>query len=167
MQKLDYITVSVESTTPTQRKDFSCGVDDLDLFLQRFAKGNHKKGLGKTFVLLEDDAITGYYTISMGSVDFEQLQEKLNLPKYPIPVARIGKLAVSKEAQGKGVGKSLLIDALDRIYQASENIAAFAVVLEAKDEKVKAFYEHLDFIPYKDALSLYLPMATVAALLSK
>lgn len=166
MPKFDYLTVSIESTTQAQRKNFSCGVDDLDFFLQRYAKRNHKKGSGKTFVFLEDEAITGYYTISMGSIDFENLPEKLNLPKYPIPVARIGRLAVSKESQRKGLGKALLIDALNRVYHASESVAAYAIVVEAKDEKAKAFYEHHEFIPYKDALSLYLPMATVTALLA-
>lgn len=89
-------TIPVTSLTEKQRRNFSCGVDALDDYFRQFSKGNHTKNIGKTFALLEDESVVGYYTTSMGSVDFNSLPEesKKRLPRYPIPIARIARLAV-------------------------------------------------------------------------
>lgn len=148
-------------------KNFSCGTQELDDYLKRFAKYNHKKNIGKTFVLLEADAVIGLYTISMASIEFQSIPESLrkNLPRYPIPAARIERLAVDTKHQRKQLGRILLIDALDRIRQAAQVIAAHAVIVDAKNDKAKKFYENLGFIPYQDlSMSLYLPMLTVEEL---
>lgn len=160
-------TVSILEVTPENYKHFSCGKPELDEYLKRYARGNHKKGIGKTFVLKEDNAVIGFYTISMGSIEFASIPEhiKKGLPKYPTPVAKIGRLAVDKKAKGKGIGKFLLIDAFHRIYEASRSVAAFALVVDAKDEQAKEFYTHFGFIECKDSsLSLFLPMETIQSL---
>jgi len=158
------ITKSIEDVKPSAHKEFLCGVKELDEYLKRFARNNHKKGIGKTFVLLEEEHVIGFYTISMANVEFNNIPDnlRLSLPKYPIPAARIGRLAVDSRFQGKHLGRILLIDALERIREASRSIAAHAVIVDAKNEKAKQFYEHFGFTSYKDEpLSLYLPMATV------
>ncbi|MBS4164688.1 Uncharacterized protein y4aS [Candidatus Protochlamydia amoebophila] len=161
------ITKSIDDVKPIAYKNFSCGIQELDEYLKRFAKANHKKGIGKTFVFFENEQVIGFYTISMACIEFKNVPEKhsSNLPRYPIPAARIGRLAVDNSFQGKHVGKILLIDALERISKAAYTIAAHAVIVDAKNEKAKMFYEHFGFIPYKDEpMSLYLPLITIEEL---
>lgn len=157
-------TTSILNVTPESYKHFSCGRIELDAFLKRYAKGNHKKGLGKTFVLKEEGSVIGFYTISMGSVEFTSVPDDIKggLPRYPIPVAKLGRLAVDQGAGGRGVGRFLLIDAFQRIHEAAQYIAAFAIVVDAKDEMAKRFYKHFGFTECKDnELSLFLPMGTL------
>lgn len=160
-------TKSVEEIKPSAYKEFSCGIQELDDYLKRFARTNHKKGIGKTFVFLKDQRVIGFYTISMASINFENISDahRQHLPKYPIPAARIGRLAVDQSFQGKHIGRILLIDALERIREAAYTIAAYAVIVDAKNAQAKRFYEYFGFLPYQDeAMSLYLPMATVKEL---
>lgn len=162
-------TISILDVTPESYKYFSCGRTELDEYLKRYAKGNHKKGIGKTFLLKEDGSVLGFYTISMGSIEFASVPEnkKTGLPKYPMPVAKIGRLAVDKKGKGKGIGKFLLIDAFRRIYEASQSVAAFAIVVDAKDEKAQEFYKYFGFIECKDSeFLLFLPMETIHKLFS-
>lgn len=157
-------TLAILDVTPESYKEFSCGQPALDEYLKRYAKGNHKKGIGKTFVLKEESVVAGFYTISMSSIEFTSIPDnkKSGLPKYPIPVAKIGRLAVDERSKGLGVGKFLLIDAFRRIHEASHSIAAFAVVVDAKGSNAKAFYSHFGFIECENNdLSLFLPMETI------
>lgn len=156
--------VTIKDITDKQQKGFSCGVAALDDYFKQFAKGNHTKNIGKTFVLMVDNVIAGYYTTSMGSVDFFSLPDEFsaNFPKYPIPIARIARLAVDTKKQGQGWGAFLLADALNRIRDASSLIAAFGVVVDAKDEKAKAFYMKFGFIPFpNNSLCLFLPTVSI------
>lgn len=163
-------TISILETTPECYRHFSCGKTELDEYLKRYAKGNHKKGIGKTFVLQENSVVVGFYTISMGAIEFSSIPEnkKHSLPRYPIPIARIGRLGVDNSFKGTGTGKFLLVDALHRIYEASLSIAAFAVVVDARDETSKKFYMHFGFLECQDSqLSLFLPMETIQKLFQK
>ena len=158
-------TIPVIDLTEKQRRSFSCGVDALDDYLKQFAKANHIKNIGKTFALLgDDDGVIGYYTISMGNVDFFSLPEDLRarIPKYPVPVARIARLAIDLKKQGHGWGRFLLVDALKHIQDAASLIAAFGVVVDAKDEKAKDFYMRFGFRAFVDNnLCLILPIASI------
>lgn len=158
-------TIPITELTEKQRRSFSCGVTALDDYFKRFAKSNHIKNIGKTFVLVEESSdIIGYYTISMGQVDFLSLPHVLctHLPKYPIPIARIARLAVNLKKQRQGWGKFLLVDALHRILEASSLIAAFGVVVDAKDEIAKAFYMKFEFTPFiRNHLCLFLPLNSI------
>ncbi len=116
-------------------------------------------------MLLQEAVVIGYYTISMGSVDFSSLPQEysLRLPKYPIPIARIARLAVNSKKQGQGWGEFLLVDAIHRIRDAASVIAAFAVIVDAKDEQAKAFYVHYGFTAFTDNdLCLFLPIASLS-----
>jgi ribosomal protein S18 acetylase RimI-like enzyme len=150
---------------------FSSGEEKLDTYLQKYAKDNHKKGIGKTFVLINNEEhALGYYTISMASIEFSKLPKDLQrgIPRYPIPAARIGRLAVDLKYQGQKLGESLLFHALKRIYETSQYIAAFAIIVDAKNEKVKSFYEKYGFTSCSDEpLALLLPMTTIEKLIAK
>lgn len=147
------------------REAFDCEEASLNDFLKRFARQNDDKGLGKTFVavLPGENKIYGFYTISSGSVSFENLTEKL--PRYPIPVAHLGRLGIDKTAQGQGLGKALLIDALARIAGIAEQLGIYAVEVYALNETAKSFYLKFGFTELKDdEFHLYLPMKTVRRL---
>jgi len=161
------IIKSIEDVESNAFKGFFCGNDELDTYLKEFARQNHKKGIGKSFVALAEDRVIGYFTISMGWVEFVEIPNDYNrgIPKYPAPVARIGRLAVDTQFQGKKIGTALLIDSLKKILEASKTIAAYAVVVDAKNDSVKRFYNGFGFITYKGDLSLFLPMKTVTKLL--
>jgi ribosomal protein S18 acetylase RimI-like enzyme len=148
-----------------QRDAFDCGEPSLNDYLCRYARQNDAKGVSRTFVLLEEGSpiILGYYTLSAGSVAFTTLPDDYSrLPKYPVPTAHIGRLAVDRTRQGQRLGELLLVDALKRIRQTSRQIGIHAVTVHALHEKAKAFYEKFGFIPLKDdALHLFLPLATI------
>lgn len=149
---------------PSQLSKFDCGAEELNLYLKRFAKKNDKLGVGKTYVLLESSPALGFYTLSMAQIEFKALPKasQAKLPRYPIPAVRIGRLAIDLSAQGKGLGEFLLMDALSRAVRVSEEIAVFAVIVDAKDSQAKDFYLKYGFIPLQDqALSLFLPISTI------
>lgn len=159
-------TVPIIQTTEQQRKKFSCGVHPLNDFLKRYSVDNHLKGLGRTFVLIVQEQIVGYYTICTGSAEFNNIDGIEQLPKYPIPIALCARLAVSKEHQKKGWGEWLLTDALHRICKASQEIGIYAVIVDAKDDMAKNFYEKYGFIAFPTKpLSLYLMLASYSDLI--
>lgn len=148
------------------REAFDCGVQALNDYLKRFAGKHTQERTGRTFVAVqkpESQQILGYYTIASGSVAFSIVPK--NLPHHPVPVVHLGRLAVSRAHQGKGIGEYLLIDALRRAVRIEKEIAVYAVEVFAKDERTKCFYERYGFIPLKDdTLHLYLPMKAILKL---
>lgn len=126
-----------------------------------------KKGYSKTFVAttgVESKDILGYYSTSASSIEFENIPQNLSkkLPKYPAPSMLIGRLAVDKQVQGKKLGETLLIHALNRAVRATSEMAIFAVRVDALDEEAKQFYLRYGFVPFKDKeFSLLLPMKTI------
>ena len=103
----------------------------------------------------------GYYSLSTLSIELSQLPEKLarKLPKHPVPAALIGRLAVSKNARGCGIGKMLLVDAIKRTLSVSNQIAIYAMVVDAINDKVKGFYEQFGFARLSDdSPRLFLPL---------
>jgi predicted GNAT family N-acyltransferase len=122
------------------------------------------------YVLLAEDRIAGYSTLSADNIDAKDLPEgivsQLNLPRYSyIGATLIGRLARDLVYKGQGVGELLLVDALQKSLYMSRNIASAAVVVGAKDEKAHQFYVDFGFIPFPDSKKkrLFLPMATIEA----
>ena len=149
---------------PSQLSKFNCGVEELNTYLKRFAKKNDKLGIGRTYVLIENSQAIGYYTVSMAQIEVKSLPKDTQnrLPKYPLPAVRIGRLAIATNAQGKGFGEHLLMDALTRSVRASLDIAVYAIIVDAKDRKARNFYLRYGFIPFEDQeLSLFLPIDTI------
>jgi GNAT superfamily N-acetyltransferase len=147
------------------RSSFDCGEPSLNTYLRQYARQNDEKGLGRTYVAVEpgQTRVEGYYTISTGAVTFEQVPEKL--PRYPIPVVHLGRLAVDLSAQGKGLGELLLIDALKRATLAAEQLGIYAVEVRALNDSAQRFYLKYGFTPLlDDELHLYLSMKTIRKL---
>ena len=151
------------------REVFDCGVDSLNVFLRAHAGQNARKDISRTYVAAAEgsDAVAGYYTISSGSVAFANVPDDLakRLPKYPVPTALLGRLAVDIRFQGRGLGGILLVDALKRIRGLADQIGIHAVAVHALDERARSFYIAHGFIPMlDDARHLFLSMATIRQL---
>ncbi len=152
------------------RKSFDCGEASLDQYLIRYASQDIKRGVNRVFVASPLDTprrVIGYYSLSAGSLNANSLPEVFGrrLPRYPVPVARLGRLAVAKSHQGVGLGSILLADALKRVAQASQVMAVYAIVVDALNDHAAEFYQQFGFIPLpSQPLKLFLPMDSIAAL---
>lgn len=154
-----------------QRTCFSCGNNDLDRYLQTQARQDAKKGVAVTFVLTEDGStIAGYYTLSQYAVGLDEIPPRIakKLPKYPeVPVTLIGRFAVSSGLQTKGIGELLLMNALERCFETSKQIASAAVIVDPKDERSEGFYRKYGFLGLPGVkLRLFLPVKTIGAMVS-
>lgn len=161
---------SIEDLAPQHdRAAFSCGHESLDIFLKQFASQNQKSGISRTFVAIRpgERVVRGYYALAAGSVRFDDLTEsqRKRLPRYPVPVAHLGRLAVDRSAQGQGLGSHLLIDAMARIHRADRDLAIHAVVVVAVDDSAKRFYLKFGFTELRDdPRHLFIPMKIVRKL---
>lgn len=148
------------------RAEFSCGIQHLDRYLKEQATQDLRRYIATPFVLydLDEEKIAGYYTLAASSIQLQDLPEdkRKKLPRYPlIPPILLGRLAVDERYQRQGLGAFLLVNALYRSL--TSEIAAMAVVVDAKNEQAKAFYEHHQFLPFPQHPNrLYLPMAIIA-----
>ncbi len=148
------------------REHFDCGVPALDEFLRRYARQNDQRELSRTYVATrpDDHAVLGYVTIRAGEVACADLpeEERKRLPRYPIPVLHIARLAVDKQARGAGLGEQLLVYALQKALDAAEKIELWGVEVIAKDESARSFYMRYGFKAlFDDELHLYVSMKTV------
>jgi GNAT superfamily N-acetyltransferase len=134
---------------------FTCGKHPLDDYFRRHALANDAAGIGRAYVLARtsnDESslppILGFYTLSMAVVSSGEVAPHLTgrLPKYPLPVALIGRLAVDERAQGRRIGEQLLIDAMQRVVDAAEIVGCVGIIVDAKDESAEGFYGKYDFV---------------------
>jgi GNAT superfamily N-acetyltransferase len=152
------------------RARFSCGEPALDEYLARFARQNEESGVTRTFVAVRDDEparILGYYSLAVGAIDKANLPSAAarRFPNFPLPVARLARLAVDRSQQGKGLGEDLLLDALSRCLRVAEDVGITAVLIDAKHERAKAFYARYEFDALPDhPLTLWLPLAALRKL---
>lgn len=146
-------------TTPIEEADthsgFSCGKRPLDDYFARHAFPNHVGDVGRAYVLhkvadtpANHPAVLGFYTLNMAAVESAPVAAILQrkLPKYSMPVALIGRLAVARQAQGQRIGEKLLMDALRRVVDAANIVACLGVIVDAKDSDALAFYGKYDFV---------------------
>lgn len=146
------------------RTPFDSGSGPLDSYFQQQVTQDTRRRVTACFVALtREERIAGYYTLASASLLLSDLPATIGkkLPRYPsVPAVRMGRLAVDQNFKGRGLGGVLLADALDRA--ARSEIAAYALVVNAKDESAAAFYRHHGFIALPDSsLTLFLPLATV------
>ena len=149
------------------RMAFSCGIPALDRYFHQQVSQDMRRRVTSCFVALTAQGnIVGYYTLASTSVVLSDLPAALakKLPRYPlVPAVRMGRLAVSTAHRGTGLGAALLANALQRASRAE--IAAYALVVDAKDARAAAFYAHHGLLALPDAvLTLVMPLASVAAL---
>jgi GNAT superfamily N-acetyltransferase len=146
------------------RKAFTCGADALDRYIRVQASQDVRRRIATCFVALEEgsDVVAGFYTLAATSLVLADLPESQarKLPRYPaVPAILLGRLAVATEAKGQGLGAALLHDAIRRTDESK--IGAYALVVDAKDDAAKAFYQHFGFISLPGRpLRLVLPMTT-------
>lgn len=141
------------------RSDFDCGEPALNNFLQRLARQQAERDFNRTYVAVSqgESRIRGFYAMSSASIDFENWPSGLRLPRYPVPVARIGRLAVDVREQGTGIGDALLRRAMHLGASLAEKIGLYALVVDAKNETAAAFYTRYGFLRFPDrGLSLFL-----------
>ena len=149
------------------RKEFDCGNELLNNYLKNQAGQDIKRKLSACFVYAdkETNVIQGYYTLSSNSIPISSLPDKtrLKLPQayQSIPTTLLGRLAIDKNHQGKGMGKILLIDALKRSYEISKEIGSFAVVVDPIDESAEKFYKKYDFIKLPDSAKMFISIRTL------
>ena len=152
------------------RKSFDCGEQSLNQYLHRYASQDIKRRVNRVFIASPPDTprqVIGYYSLSAGSLDTADLPEALRrrLPRYPVPVVLLGRLAVAESHQGQGLGSILLADALRRIVQAGQMMAVYAVVVDALNDRAAGFYQQFGFTPLpSQPLKLFLPMDSITAM---
>ena len=146
------------------RSQFQSGSEPLDRYFKEQVTQDIRRRVTACFVALDqENRVAGYYTLASASVPLTDLPVSLakKLPRYPsIPTVRMGRLAVDQTFKGQGLGAALLADALDRAIHSE--IAAYALVVDAKDDVAATFYRHHGFIALPDAaLTLFLSLASV------
>ena len=154
------------------RMGFSCRVEALDRYLQRQASQDVNKRVAAAFVLTPDGkTIAGYYTLSAHVVNLADLPDDVTrkLPRYPnVPATLLGRLAVSVNFRGQGIGELLLLDAFHRVLASAREIGSAMVVVDAKDEHARNFYLHHDFLPLPTQPDrLFYPVKDIQKLFSR
>lgn len=144
------------------RTEFTCGVDPLDRYFREQAGQDVRRRATACFVAREiaTNRIAGFYTLAAAAVLLAQMPVRLakRLPRYPtVPVARLGRLAVAVAYHGRKLGGALLWDAVERASRSE--VAVYALIVDAKDERAESFYLHHGFVPFGDApRTLLLPL---------
>jgi GNAT superfamily N-acetyltransferase len=155
------------------RAAFDCGDVDLNLYVQRYARQNHESGGAKCFVATPADAparILGFYTLSPASIDYARTPAlaKKGLARYDVPVFRLGRLAVDRTVQGRGLDSALLFRAGERCLRVANEVGGVAMLIDAKNERVAQWYSGNGALALLDApFSLVLPLAIVADALKR
>lgn len=148
------------------RAAFQSGTEALDSYFRDRASRDVREKLSAVFIVVaesEPTTILGFYTLSAQQLDAGNLPEELRKKtgRYQhVGVTLLGRLAVDKSQRGRGLGEFLLIDALIRSYEGTKNVMSYAVVVDAKDEKVIKFYKKYGFIQIGEN-RLMLPMKTI------
>ena len=134
-------------TADDQLDGFACGVDSLDDWLKRRAYPNQVNGASRTYVVTEGKRVVGYYCLASGALELSDTPTSIrrNMPD-PVPVAILGRLAVDKSSQGRGLGAALLQDAVVRTAQAGGILGIRGLLVHALSIEAKAFYEHHGFV---------------------
>jgi GNAT superfamily N-acetyltransferase len=153
------------------REGFDCGEEALNEFLRRHARRSHELGGAKTFLAIDnadDKTVLGFYSLSPASVAYDRTPEivKRGLARHEVPGFRLARLAVDRKMQGHGLGGQLLLAAGRRCLLAAAEVGGVVLLIDAKNERVAAWYARYGAVPLLDApLSLLLPLATIEAAL--
>jgi GNAT superfamily N-acetyltransferase len=149
------------------RAAFSSGDESLDRYLRQQARQDMSRNVAQVFVLVEPSTVqlAGFYTLSAFSVRATELPEDVarQRPRYPlIPATMLGRLAIDNRYRGQGLGGVLLLNALRRAREASRLVASVAVIVDAKNDHARSFYEHYQFQRFRsDEYRLFLPLNVV------
>ena len=163
----------IELLTPShERAIFDCGKSPLNSFIRQHAPVNHERGVSRVYVAVRGprQQVLAYYASSAGAFLRDHLppDDQTGLPRYPLPTAHLGRLAVDVSCRGQRLGELLLFHFLKTACDVAERIGIFALDLFSKDDEAKCFYLKYGFIPLQDdPFHLYLPMATVRSMFAQ
>lgn len=146
------------------RKNFICGIDELDKYIKQYANQDIKKRLAVCYVITDkNNNVIGYYTLSSNNIDLNDIPENLSksLKYAEIPVVIIGRLAIHQDYQGNKLGQTLLIDALKRIVEISALVGNHAVIVDPINESAEKFYAKFGFVNLKSSKRMFLPLKTI------
>jgi GNAT superfamily N-acetyltransferase len=132
------------------RGTFHSGVEALDAWFREHALVAQRQATARTFVLIDDDnTVVGYYSLTMGSVVRDEAPRRLvrGLPRFPVPIVLLARLALDESVQGRGLGIDLLFEALHRATIAAEHAAARLIAVDPIDDRARAFYARWGFRP--------------------
>ena len=132
--------------------EFDCGVESLNRFLRVHALNSQRADSAQTYVAIVGEIVAGFHSLTIGNVVFDDAPERLGkgLPRHPVPVMIIARIAVDRRFHGQGLGAGLLRDALRRTKMVAEIAGVRGVVVHAKDDAAKAFYEHFGFTAFPE-----------------
>ncbi|HDS1130722.1 TPA: GNAT family N-acetyltransferase [Stenotrophomonas maltophilia] len=130
-------------------ENFDCGKPVLNDWLLRHARQAQTSGSARTFIVQDDQRIVGYASLSVGQVHVLEAPARISrgMGRYPIPVALLARLAVSKADQGRGIGVGLLMDAIQRTLFVAEQVGVRAILTHPLDEEAARFYLRFGFEP--------------------
>jgi GNAT superfamily N-acetyltransferase len=161
----DPLPVVIEPLTAAHdRRAFRCGVEALDDYLRRFARQHAAANVSRTYVAAVGATVRGFYSLAMSGIRRDNLppEHAIRFPNFPLPVARLARLAVDQRHQRQGLGELLLADALQRCLRLSLEIGMVGVIVDAKDERARGWYERYEFERLPDSpLTLWLPTAAI------
>ena len=154
------------------RSLFRCGEHELDEWFQKRAGQDERRNLARVFVALEGGTqVVGFYSLSAFTLSLDEVPSEVasKLPHYErIPAALIGRLARHEQFRGKGIGEILVADALQRIVNVAQDLAVFAIVVDAKNNHASDFYQSFGFTPFPlHPNRLFMLTTTAAAGLKK
>ena len=150
------------------RDGFDCGSDALNLFLKHTAQQHAERGISRTFVLVDESAtapkpIVGFFSLNLCQIKSESLSvaEAKKLPR-DVSGVRLGRLAVAKAYQRQGMGKTLLVAAMEKFIEIFNTAGGIGLFVDAQDQKAKTYYEQFGFVSLpSNELELFLPVRTI------
>lgn len=151
-------------------QSFDCGEPALNVFLQRFALTSQQSHSAQTYVCTVGVNVAGFYSLTVGSVEPAAASPRVikGVPRHPVPVMLLARLAVDRQHQATGLGKALLKDALLRTAQAADIAGIRALLVHAKSEAARRWYLNWEFEPSaSDPLHLFLLMKDIKAMIGK
>lgn len=155
-------------TADDSLEQFDCGEASLNEFLHDRALANNASGASRTFVTMMDDRVVGYYALSTGSIEREEVPKRMRHNQPPtVPVILLGRLAVEVKHKNLGLGANLLRDAILRVVRTAENVGVRAMLVHALHDAARDFYLHHDFEPSPtDDLHLFLLVKDARSLIT-
>ena len=155
------------------REGFDCGSEPLNLFLKQTARQHAERGISRTFVLVEEGSVApkpilGFFSLNICQLKSESLPTEAarRLPR-DVSGIRLGRLAVAKLCQRQGIGKTLLVAAMEKSLEIFNTAGGIGLFVDAKDQAAKCYYEQFGFVATpSNELELFLPLKTIQAALS-
>lgn len=126
---------------------FACGQPALDRFLEHFALQSQQAGTSTTYVALDGERVVGFHSLAFGHVEYGDAPDRLTkgVARHPVPVMLLARLAVASDCRGRGLRAALLKDAILRTLRAADIAGLRAILVHAKDDEARGFYDHFGF----------------------